>query len=260
MCAELAIKRYGSRHRGEPEREWSALTLLADHAPGLAPLPVRANLAGEPPVITMSRLAGEPLAVPLSAAQVTVLAEAVATVQAAVPRRVLMGLPPRAGHPAEFLEEVRARYATPPRPDADPVVRQAFGSAMGWLAHIGPYDLVGAEVRPVFGTGDGNLANYLWDGSQVRFVDFEHSGRSECVFELAEVTEHISVGAAREDVLRAVLERVDPTAEEQRLLGNCRLLHACYWLHSVLHDDPDRPRNPLGTLERQAARVLTLLG
>jgi hypothetical protein len=258
MRPEVVIKRYGSWRSGEAEREWSALELLSEHAPDLAPKPLEATLVGERPAVTMSRLGGVPLAAPLDAGRIAALAEAIITLQESIPRKALMELPRRAGHPAEFLEHVRAWCATRPGPDPDPLVRQAFVSAVDWLARVRLDDLVGAE-RPVFGTGDGNLSNYLWDGSRVRVIDFEHSGRSDHAFELAEVTEHISVGAARDDIRFAVLERVELPAAEERRFQNCRILHACYWLLSVLGDDPRHPRNPPGTLERQAARLLALL-
>jgi hypothetical protein len=41
----VVVKSFLQAHRGEPEREWRALTLLAEHAPGLAPEPIRADLA-----------------------------------------------------------------------------------------------------------------------------------------------------------------------------------------------------------------------
>ena len=43
------VKRFRSWDRGEPAREWAALTLLAESAPGLAPAPLRADLDGDPP-------------------------------------------------------------------------------------------------------------------------------------------------------------------------------------------------------------------
>src|SRR5690606_1863415 len=53
---DVVIKRYRSWDRGEPGREWTALKLLAEHAPGVAPSPVRAMLDADPPAIVMSRL------------------------------------------------------------------------------------------------------------------------------------------------------------------------------------------------------------
>ncbi|MEV6038094.1 hypothetical protein AB0L65_43590 [Nonomuraea sp. NPDC052116] len=55
------IKRYRSWERGEHRREWAVLNVLALHAPGLAPAPVRADLDGSPPRVVMSRLPGTPL-------------------------------------------------------------------------------------------------------------------------------------------------------------------------------------------------------
>src|SRR5215469_6415439 len=74
---EVVVKRYLRHARGEPAREWRALRLLADHAPGLAPEPLRADLYGDPPVVEMSLLPGEPLGgAQLTAAQESALARA----------------------------------------------------------------------------------------------------------------------------------------------------------------------------------------
>ncbi len=83
----VVVKRFRSSERREPVREWAALTLLAEFAPGLAADPVRADLAGDPPVIEMSRLSGVPLGgSPLSAVQADALAIALERLWNAVPR------------------------------------------------------------------------------------------------------------------------------------------------------------------------------
>ncbi|GAB2914972.1 hypothetical protein ACFMQL_17990 [Nonomuraea fastidiosa] len=51
------VKRYVEPKPGAAEREWRALTVLAEHTPGLAPEPI----AYEDGVVTMSRLDGVPL-------------------------------------------------------------------------------------------------------------------------------------------------------------------------------------------------------
>ncbi|MEV1174405.1 aminoglycoside phosphotransferase family protein, partial [Nonomuraea sp. NPDC049784] len=51
---DIVVKRYTSWGRGEPHREWAALTLLAEHAPDLAPAPVEAALDAHPPLIVMT--------------------------------------------------------------------------------------------------------------------------------------------------------------------------------------------------------------
>ncbi len=81
------VKRFRSWGRGEPAREWNALRLLAEFAPGLAATPVRVDLTADPPVIEMSRLPGVPLGgAPLSAAQADALALALGRLWNAVPR------------------------------------------------------------------------------------------------------------------------------------------------------------------------------
>lgn len=64
-------KRYVRWERGEPDREWACLTLLATHAPGVAPAPLRRETDPDgTPVVVMARLPGDPLdAAPLTAAQ-----------------------------------------------------------------------------------------------------------------------------------------------------------------------------------------------
>lgn len=44
FTGDVVAKRFRDTHRGEPEREWQALRLLHEHAPGLAPAPIRAEL------------------------------------------------------------------------------------------------------------------------------------------------------------------------------------------------------------------------
>ena len=66
----MVVKRFRSRvgdgerrlYGDEPRREWRALDLLARHAPGLAPRPIRADLDTDPTLIAMSRVPGEPWA------------------------------------------------------------------------------------------------------------------------------------------------------------------------------------------------------
>ena len=64
-------KEFVADHDVQAEREWACLTLLAEHAPGLAPRPLRRE-DGETPVIVMERLPGSHLAPrPLTADQTT---------------------------------------------------------------------------------------------------------------------------------------------------------------------------------------------
>ena len=69
-------KEFVADHQAEAEREWACLTLLAEHAPGLAPRPLRRE-DGETPVIVMERLPGAHLEPrPLASHQVGALGDA----------------------------------------------------------------------------------------------------------------------------------------------------------------------------------------
>lgn len=82
----LVVKRFRSARRGEPVREWTALSLLARFAPGLAPAPVTADLNSDFPVVTMSLLPGTELsAAPVTPSQASALAEALERLWRSVP-------------------------------------------------------------------------------------------------------------------------------------------------------------------------------
>jgi Phosphotransferase enzyme family len=235
LCGDVVVKRYRSWDLGQPRREWTALTLLAEHAPGLAPTPIEADLTGDPPVVVMSRLIGVPLSAHASTDQVTAMAAAVAAAQQAIPRPVLNDLPRRPGHPRAFLDGVRTACAAHPGAgSATSVARTAFAAAVEWLGRPEPERMAGAEQEPVLGTGDGNLANYLWDGQRVQIVDFEYSGGSDRVFELAEIAEHISARVSGIDITSSLLSHFELTAAEVVRLRECRRLIATYWLLTLL--------------------------
>lgn len=106
---------------------------------------------------------------------------------------------------------------------------EAFDAAVGLLAGL-PLSEVGPAV---VGHGDPNLANYLWDGVRVRVVDFEDAGRSDVAYELATLVEHLSARGLDAEAFCDRFE-VDPV----------RLRAA--------------RRNPPGTLDAQAVRLLAL--
>jgi thiamine kinase-like enzyme len=226
---DAVVKRYRSSEYDQPHREWRALTLLDEYAPGTAPVPLTAELDADPPAVTMSRLSGEAVSGPVADQLADGIAEAILKVHHAIPAQVLASVPPRAGHPVEFLHQIRAAFAAVPAP-SDPVVAEAFRAATAWTGQADLEATFAEPGREVFGTGDGNLANFLWDGDQVRVIDFEYSGRSDRSFELAEVFEHISVWQNDAAGLSAVLERVHVDADESRKFMECRRLHAAYWL------------------------------
>ncbi|MEU6002889.1 hypothetical protein ABZ837_34415 [Streptomyces sp. NPDC047197] len=123
--------------------------------------------------------------------QVKALAHAVRTLHTAVPVHTLRQVPARPGQQADLITRLNTWAATArPKAPHGPVTR-AMNRGPHWLAHSSLHADTASHAPPVFGPGDGNLANYPWNGSSIQVVDSEDSDRSDRAFELAEITEHI---------------------------------------------------------------------
>ncbi|MEV4391870.1 aminoglycoside phosphotransferase family protein [Nonomuraea sp. NPDC049607] len=243
---DVVTKRYIDGKPGAAEREWRALTLLAEHAPGLSPRPI----AFEAGVVRMTRIDGEPLrGLAAEESPLAAMAAALTELYGAVPSGVLQAVPVRPWQIEAVSDWVRERAAAwRPR---DPLADRAVEEGVRWLEAWRPGE---AGVRPAFGAGDGNLANFLWDGVRVRIVDFEDSGRSDLAHELAELSEHVSMWVDGEV---EIARRFELSGPEERRLRDCRKLQSLVWLFLLSHDSP---RNPPGTFARQVDRVLRSLG
>ncbi|GGT04892.1 hypothetical protein GCM10010156_73340 [Planobispora rosea] len=115
---DVVIKTYASWDRGEPRREWELLTLLNEHAPDLAAVPVRAELTALPPRVVMSRLDGVPLrGRVLTGGQVGALARAVTRLRTAIPASVLAMVPPAPGGGGTAAAPAKAHAQTARPPD-----------------------------------------------------------------------------------------------------------------------------------------------
>ena len=242
-------KRYTSWSRGEHRREWAILRLAHCHAPGLVPAPLHAELDAAPPVITMSRLPGEPLSGRLAARQLDALAIAVTRLWT-VPLDAYQ--PVDADGPVDFSSFAR-RLTDGPRP-APGLTADAYDAAVEWWRGPDPRLLRCPPAEPILGHRDANLANYLWDGARIRIVDFEDAGPSDPANELAILVEHLS---ARDIEVHELATRF-PAVDERRLRA-ARRVWAMFWLRLLLPGGPSARRNPPGTAESQAARLLALL-
>ncbi|MFC4012536.1 aminoglycoside phosphotransferase family protein [Nonomuraea purpurea] len=258
---DVATKRYRSWNRGEPHREWAALTLLAEHAPGLAPAPVSATLDAHPPVIVMSKLPGRVLrGEHATDEQISAMAAALNRLHR-IPAPVVEKAEPAPWGPAAAVDKARAWAGKGPDLGDDPLVRQAFQAGAAWLASIAPGKLTTNPFPPILGLADGNHANYLWDEHERRvwLIDWEDSGRNDRAFELGEVCEHISRidGTLNTEQLLAHIDLAPGEAERVR---DFRCLIALVWFLQLGPNGPAAPHNPAGALELQAERVLRLLG
>ncbi|WP_432939282.1 phosphotransferase family protein [Kribbella sp. CA-253562] len=241
LDGDVVTKTYVNWSRNEHVREWTALRAISAARPQLVPVPIRFTPPTPYPSIIMSRLPGTPLAGCLSPEELEALHVALTD---------LWSIPPTDVEPldrAAFFERIRSSISSW---DGAGIIAEAHQAATEWLA--APTDLA-QPAHPVIGHGDPNLANYLWDGQQVRIIDFEDAGRSDLALELATLVEHI---ASRATDWTTFVDRftVDPDR-----FRSARRLHAIFWLALLRPGSPAAHRNPPGTGELQAERVLELL-
>ena len=253
-------KAFVADHEAQAEREWACLTLLAAHAPGLAPRPLRRE-DGETPVIVMERLPGAHLEPrPLTTDQVRALgaslrrlydvpAEAVRDAgigERRYPAGTLaqelvewlsddydLGECRDAGLVGEALEVARAYVAAPPLPE--------------------PHETA-------LGIADLNPANVLWDGRVVRLVDFEDGGLSDPAYELADHVEHLGSRLPGVYDVHALADAVGLDVAGRERMAAYRPLFAAFWLAMLLPGNGAWRRNPPGTTEAHAEHFMALAG
>lgn len=246
--AQVLTKRYVSWSRDEHLSEWAALQLVSAATHDLVPTPL--HLEVDPPCVTMSLLPGNPLSGSLTAAELDGLEVALRelwSVPADELRQLAPASPEGAGHIiARVRESVKSWQGFG-------IVAEAHAMALEWLAGPQPEQFLTPYAEPIVGHGDPNLSNYLWDGSRVRIVDFEDSGGSDLAVELANLVEHLS---ARDTDWSEFVSRfpVDPAR-----LAAARCLWATFWLTLLRPGGASALRNPAGTAEKQAGRLITLL-
>lgn len=258
--ATRVVKRFRSWDRGEPDREWRGLELLHTHAPGLAPQPLARRTDDGRPAIVMSRVPGEPLeSGQLSDRRLDSLAEALELLHTRVPSWAVERLPPRISSAPAEVAALRDYVATA-TPPVDGAVATAYAAGAEWIRSDEASRLAATVVPQVFAVADGNLANVLWDGDRCALIDFEDSGASDRAYEIADLIEHVRswlTGALDAD---SVLARLDLDAGMRRRVRAARRVFALHWLILLLPGNPGHHRNPPGSVDRQAQRLLDLLG
>lgn len=249
----VVVKRFRSADCDEPEREWRALRILAEHAPGFAPEPI--SFSAHPPVITMSLVPGQELHGALNGAELSALAAAIERLHA-VP---VDAIAPDAGSdPAAHI--ARTRDALPATVEGvDDVVAGAVRAGHAWLSGPDPVALRRDDPPPVLARLDYNLANFLYDGESVRMLDFEDSCRADRGIELAFMIEHISARDTPDSAWLALCDSFGLRPDERRRFVGMRRSESLFWLALLLPGGRAAARNPPEMLRAQAQRVLALL-
>jgi hypothetical protein len=251
-------KEFVADHEDQAEREWACLTLLAAHAPGLAPRPLRRE-DGETPVIVMERIPGDPLGPrPLTTVQTEALGASLRRLYG-VPVELVReaGVGPRRHGAAEHAQVMREWLA------GDHDLGECLDPVLvGEAVDVARAFVVSPPVpEPAFtalGIADLNPANVLWDGRRVRLVDFEDGGLSDPAYELADHVGHLGSRLPGVYDVRALADAVGLDAEARERLEAYRPLWAAFWLAMLLPGNGGWRRNPRGTTEGQARHFMAL--
>ena len=253
-------KRFLTWSDGEADREWVCLNVIWEHAPGIAPRPLRREVKDGHPVVVMQRVAGQPLGqAPLSREQNDALGTTLRKLyDIPLEHALAAGLTERRYGPSTLTHTLLDWLGDDYDLSAcSEPARVAAGVEAGWH---GWQDHKESQSRlSVLGISDLNPANILWDGTTRRLVDFEDGGLTDPAYELADHVEHIAgrlQGVFDPDRLPSAVGLT--TAERERMLAY-RPLWAIFWLAMLLPGNGGFRRNPPGTTEAQVGHLLTLL-
>lgn len=188
-AGDFAIKFTIRDERDRAGREWTALSLLAQAAPGLAPRPVLLDRHSHPqPVIVQEWLAGHAAATaPANAAEWTRLCRHLLAIhQAEIPpehpavRPVVLYVT----SPQQALDAVRMQHNCLPAADwPGPVpALLAQAEAIDWPGWPPP--------RLCFCRADPNIRNFIRRPGAWASVDWEYSGWGDPAFEIADLLTH----------------------------------------------------------------------
>jgi aminoglycoside phosphotransferase (APT) family kinase protein len=253
-------KAFVADHEAQAEREWACLTLLAEHAPGLAPRPLRRE-DGERPVIVMERLPGTHLEPrPLTSDRTRALGGALRRLYD-VPVEAVRdaGIGPRRYEAAALVAVLEEWFADDYDLGEcrDPAqVADALARARAWVA-APPLPEPRATT---LGIADLNPANVLLHEGTVRLVDFEDGGLSDPAYELADHVEHLGSRLPGVYDVHALSTAVGLDADGRARMAAYRPLWAAFWLAMLLPGNGGWRRNPRGTTEAQAEHFMALAG
>ena len=255
-------KRFLSWDDGEADREWACLRLLEEHAPGIAPRPLRRETADGHPVIIMERLPGTPLGqTPLTTRQTAALGRTLRSIYSIPAERVRAAAIGERRFGPSTLPHALAGWLDESHdlsPCQDPAqVQRGIDAARSWLTRT---DALPAPHLTALGISDLNPANILWDGETCRLVDFEDGGLTDPTYELADHVEHIAARLTGVYDPAGLASAAGLSADERARMDAYRPLWAAFWLVMLLPGNGGFNRNPPGTTEAQARHLIRLIG
>lgn len=228
ICIKLYTK---GNHRRRVEREWAALTLLAEHEVSDVPRPLWLDDDHSVPAIGMSLIAGTPLMESTDReAALRGLAHTTRHLQS-VPLSGLLADIERIDSGTHYMKRLTGSW-----PELlidhedDPLTSKMRALLAAWRAS-GDAELVSAKEAPsVFSRGDANLLNWLRDGDNTPCVDFEYSGHSTVFFDAADLIEHISAREIPDSTWLALLPDLGITPANRHQFLAAQRTCALRWL------------------------------
>jgi Ser/Thr protein kinase RdoA (MazF antagonist) len=251
----VAVKVYRKDDRLLAEREWLALTLLAACCPGTAPVPLWTDPRPPQPAVGMTVVPGRPCQAGAEPASVARAVVATMLEFAQLPLLGQLAAMPRAKRPEHYVRSLTGKWAS----DLGSSTRDSLTcDLLRLLGHWrnGPdADILAAPAARVFSHGDGNLDNWLWDGRQLRCIDFEFAGWSDTAFDLADLVEHVSARAVSDTAWDSAVADASLRGTELRRHEAARRTCALRWLAALWRQQENRP----GEFETQLSRTRNLL-
>lgn len=242
--------------RDRAGREWRALNLLAKLRPGLAPAPLYIDPHPEQPAVVMELAPGSPLrggrVTPalLEALRIALQAVAEITLDAVSYPDTVIGTPQMVIRRLEgWLQRDEVRESG--------TLQQARFAIERWLHS---HDRMILEDMPLtnFSRGDSNLANALWDGERVRFVDLEYAGWSDLPYDLADIMEGIWARELPDDEWLRFVASFNLSPSTMERFDAARRMWALHWI-VILWRRIQREPAAEGLLMNQIERALGIL-
>lgn len=246
------VKLYKADDERRLEREWNALTLLAQQdVPGV-PRALWCVEDPELPIMGMTMVPGTPTAElddPLPAlAALPALANRIHAAPLVPAFRRL----PRVDNAEHYVERIHRIWPEQMHRKPDDECVGQMRELLGWWRRSDDAAIVTEWAPSTFSRGDANLLNWLWDGKRLSVVDFEFAGYSDPAFDAADLVEHISARPIPDTVWDGIVEQLGVT--NRRRYRAARRTCALRWLAVLWKHREKRPDD----FQQQLARVLHL--
>lgn len=228
VCVKVYYKR---DERRRAEREWAALTLLAEHGVDEAPAPLWCDTAGEEPVIGMTMVPGTCILDSTDmAGALKATAHATTRIQAVAPTGILAELE-RIDNAAHYIARLTDQWPGQLQQAAgDPLTADMLALLDRWH-ECGDGELLLGDPSPrILSRGDANLLNWLDDEGAISCVDFEFAGHSTAAFDAADLIEHISARAVPDAIWQDLLPDLGVSPNQREVFDAAQRTCALRWL------------------------------